>query len=105
MTLVLIVYVLAVARITRFINYDALFDSLRNGYVRAFKGHPTALYFITCPWCVGMWVCFATAWIPIWHPENPIARYLGIALAASMLIGVATPLSEDDELDVEPVED
>lgn len=88
-TLVLIVYTLAVMRLTRLINGDKITDRLRlypAGKLRAAQlvraealGHgqlqraadaerqierwDKVLYFIECPWCVGMWLAFGTAWV------------------------------------------
>lgn len=103
--LVLVVYVLAVARITRLINFDTIADGPRVRLVQLVRGNPTVVYFITCPWCVGMWVCLATAWVPMWHAANPVAQYVALALAASHVIGLLSPLSNDDELSTEPDDD
>lgn len=113
--LILAIYVLAVARLTRLINADTILDRPRVAIAakahdyqnilaarRATEDAPktiaywegcarrwsTALYFVQCPWCVGLWLTLATAWIPLWYSCNPVARYVGVALAASHLIGV-----------------
>ncbi|MFA5711486.1 DUF1360 domain-containing protein [Mycolicibacterium sp.] len=108
--LVLIVYVLAVARVVRFINADTLSDPLRVAVERRARDDSRSAterarwstfgYFLTCPWCVSIWVCAATAWVPLWHAENRVAWYVGVVLAASMLIGVAAPLSADEEIEI-----
>lgn len=96
-----LVYVLAVARIVRLVNYDAIFDRPRSAIVRLVRGNPLVVYFLTCSWCVGMWVCLATVWLPVYFSDNRLVAYLGFALAASMIIGLAAPLSADDAVVVE----
>ena len=98
--LVLVVYALAVMRLTRLINYDAILDRPRSALVRLVRGNPTVVYFISCPWCVGFWVTLATAWVPLWQADNTVAQYIAVALAASMIIGLAAPLSADDDIDI-----
>lgn len=103
--LVLTVYALAVMRLTRLINFDTILDRPRVGLVRLVRGNPTVVYFITCPWCVGMWVCFATVWVPMWHAANPVAQYIALALAASQVVGLFAPLSADPDVATEFDED
>lgn len=103
--LVLAVYTLAIMRLTRLINYDAILDRPRSALVRFVRGNPTVVYFISCPWCVGFWLCAATAWVPLWHHDNAVARYVAVALAASMVIGLAAPLSADDDMAIESDDD
>src|SRR5690242_202144 len=97
-----IVYVLAVMRITRLINGDTILDRFR--LIPANKAHrareamnaarrsgekqaaeifekqsrrwSTVLYFIECPWCVGMWVCLLTAWIPMLYADIDFVQYI-----------------------------
>ncbi|QWY84355.1 membrane protein [Mycobacterium phage Knocker] len=89
--IVLVVWVLAVARATRLINADTLLDPPRLWVAtRAVQARADAnesrdlgqavrhvrldtiasrwekfLAFIQCPWCVGMWVALASAWAPM----------------------------------------
>lgn len=130
-TLVLIVYTLAVMRLTRLINGDKITDRLRlypAGKLRAAQlvraealGHgqlqraadaerqierwDKVLYFIECPWCVGMWLAFGTAWVALFFSENVVARYFAVALAASHLIGVMARFADTEEIDVEDDDD
>lgn len=125
------IYVLAVMRVTRLINSDTVLDSLR--LIPASKAHraralavksrasgqsdtadiherrasrwSTVLYFIECPWCVGMWVCFATAWLPLYFADNRVVQYIGVALAASHLIGVFAFAADTEEVEVEETPD
>lgn len=101
---VAVVYVLAVMRVTRLINSDAILDPMRVKLVRRFGPKSFVVYFVMCPWCVGFWVCLGTAWIPMWFAHAAVAQYVGYALAASHLIGLFSPLASNDDSDVEVVE-
>lgn len=124
--LILVVYVLAVARITRLVNYDTVLDGARLFVARRAGSALAAaeeaeaadlwkvgevhrnrqarwnlvLEFVGCPWCVGMWVALAGA--------VPVVIVLGlswwalvpVALACSYLVGLVAPLSAD-ELEIE----
>lgn len=122
------VYALAVMRVVRFVNYDALFDPVRVFveshlldartsanvttdpaaaaiYRRRESRWSTVTYFIGCPWCVSIWLAAATVWIPMWQAHNRVAQYVGVLLAVSHLVGLLAPLSaDDDDVVIEDVE-
>lgn len=102
--LVLVIYVLAVARIVRFINYDTLLDPLRITAARIFGPDSKVEYFIGCPWCVSIWVAAPTAWLPLFFADNRAVQYVAIVLAASHLVGLFAPLSSDEDLHIESVD-
>lgn len=130
-TLVLIVYVLAAMRLVRLINGDTILDRLRLIPARHAKANKDiadeaqrlgqvvraemfrekvgrwnkVLYFIECPWCVGMWVAFGTAWAPLFLHDQVIVRYVGIALATSHLIGVCARFADTEEIEIEDADD
>lgn len=125
--LVLIVWTLAVARLTRLINADNVLDPPRlwvagravlarsNANEADALGQAVrflrldkvanrwekALYFVQCPWCVGMWLAIGTAWVPLWFGHNRAALYLLIALAASHLVGVCARFADTEEITIE----
>lgn len=126
--LILAIYVLAIARLTRLINADTILDAPRVALAGREKQHwsiahglqanldqaelyehhravarrwSTALYFVQCPWCVGLWLTLATAWAPLYFSTNPIVQYIGIALAASHLIGVFSFAADTEDVDYE----
>lgn len=103
--LVLVVYTLAIARLTRLINFDTILDPTRIAIARIFGPNSTAVYFAACPWCVSVWVSAATAWVPLFFADNRVVQYFGIVLAASHLVGVGARWSSDEELDIETVEE
>lgn len=120
--LIVVVYLLAVARVTRLVNYDRIFDPARLWVARRASNAATAAGeaeannmptehisavrryqrwtvvsdFLACPWCVGMWAAAGTAWIPLYHPTNQVAVYLGVALAVSHLIGFGDRFVAED---------
>jgi hypothetical protein len=107
--LVLVLYFLAVMRVTRLINFDTIMDWLHSWAGERFGPGSWQAEFLQCPWCVGMWVGGLTAWFPIkilieidgrllWWWMYPL-----IALAGSMVIGLFAPLSAEDT-DFEPTE-
>lgn len=122
------VYVLAAARVTRLINVDKIADPIRLAVARriasavlladeaATAGQANieeqhrrradrwavAEYFIGCPWCVSIWLCASTTWLPMFFADNRVVQYVGLFLAASMIIGLLAPVSAGDE-DIEIV--
>jgi hypothetical protein len=126
-TLVLIVYVLALARLVRLINGDRITDRLRlypagkqktavlqrkealnTGQLTAAAEAEQRImrwdkvsYFVQCPWCVGMWLAFGSAWVPLYHHDNAVARYVAVALAASHLIGLFARFADTEEIEIE----
>lgn len=119
--LILVVYVLAVARVTRLINYDTVLDPLRlwiarraetartaaeeaeqNSqptqsaiYLRTMARWNTLTHFLGCPWCVGFWISLATAIAPVSIIGWPWWTLMWVALGTSYLVGLAAPLSAD----------
>jgi hypothetical protein len=113
--LVLVIYVLAVARLTRLINADTILDTPRVAIAARSRNDDaslperrrwqTAFYFVQCPWCVGMWLTFGLAWVPLYHHGNPVAQYIGVALAASHLIGVFAFAADTEEMDMQEADE
>lgn len=131
MTLIVLgIYVLAVMRLTRLINADTVLDGPRLAIIkkahaareaaiearatsavaflraeRSAKRWATAVYFIQCPWCVGMWLSLASAIAPVLVLDWPWWAFFPIALATSHLIGVLARFADTEEIDVEDVDD
>jgi hypothetical protein len=124
--LVGVVWVLAVARVTRLVNQDVVFDPVRLAVARRLSSATRAAgecesagrvneasrlrvvqgrwdavsYFLGCPWCVGLWVAGFTAWIPLWFADNAVAVYAGVVLAASHVVGLVAPWSADEDIEI-----
>lgn len=114
--LVLVVYALAAARVTKLINSDTILDPVRlaigaraRDSLRRSESERrrwVALFeFLICPWCVGMWVVLGTVWVPLYFASNPVAQYLAVALAVSHLIGAFAPFVSHDVIDFETDDD
>lgn len=110
--LVLVVYFLAAARIVRFVNADTLMDSIRIAIERRAqdpeRSRPeqdrwsTLGEFASCPWCVSIWVCAGTVWLPMFHADNRVVQYVAVVLAVSHLIGACARFVQGDEIEFEP---
>ncbi|AYB70551.1 hypothetical protein SEA_SERENDIPITOUS_9 [Mycobacterium phage Serendipitous] len=127
MTLIVLgVYVLVVARLTRLINSDTILDRPRLAIItrarasrmdanearalgqdvratlleRRARRWAAAMYWVQCPWCVGMWIALASAIAPVlilgWH----WAAFLPVALATSHLVGVCARFADTEEMAV-----
>lgn len=101
MTLSLVLMMLAVARVTRLITTDVLFDTPRIWFVRhILKPNPegrvrTALaYLVTCTWCTSIYVGAAGA--GAWYAWGGSMAFMVItaALAASYVTGFLASLTE-----------
>lgn len=84
--LLVLLAVLATARLTRLINDDAILDRPRAWVQRG--GESKLAYFVTCPWCVSIWVgaCVAVATYD-WHAYGVVQVGL-LMLAASHVTGM-----------------
>ncbi|MCV7424355.1 DUF1360 domain-containing protein [Mycobacterium yunnanensis] len=108
--LVLVVYALAVMRIVRLINADTILDPMRIAIARRARDTnrsevergrwSTVEYFTGCPWCVSMWVAAGTVWVPMWFAHKPVAQYVGILLAVSMIVGLMARFSTDEDVEI-----
>lgn len=99
---------LATARLTRLISKDKIAEPLRDlwidkAYERAGRdvpefvefdpSPPKAVTFITCPWCISMWIGFGVVAARRYVPRawSPVAQ----ALAFSHLAGLGANLDID----------
>lgn len=101
MTLSLLLMTLAVARVTRLITTDVLFDESRGWLVRSIlRGNPEGAvrgklaYLLVCNWCVSIYTgaAGAGAWYA-WHGTMPFV-VITAALAASYVTGFLASLKE-----------
>lgn len=96
---------LAVARVTRFITSDMLFETPRGWAVRRLiehKGQSSSLrgtlaYLIVCDWCASVYVgaAAAGAWC-VWGETMPFMM-VALALAASYVTGFLSSLTDRGE--------
>lgn len=102
--LVLAIYVLVAARLTRLVNYDTVLDPARLSIARRIAHAQQALPdtphgrtlrawkgladFMACPWCVGMWISVALAPAAIHVIGWPWWTWAALPFAASHLVGI-----------------
>ena len=100
-TLILVLYILTVMRLTRLINFDVIMDWLHTLVARIWSPGSWQAEFLLCPWCVSIWVGVATAWAPLlffsftsWYLYAVV--YVMLVLAASMITGLLARFSSED---------
>lgn len=98
--LVLIGWILAVARVTRLIAMDRITEGFRVGVVRHFgEQHPIS-YLVNCMWCVSIWVALPAMPALMYLAHRTWPQALVFALAASYVTGMLSRL-DDDEMEFE----
>jgi len=96
------IWALSLARLTRLLTVDEITDFIRIWAYKRFGQDSRIGYFVTCPWCVSLWLGFATAPFLIWITETSWWAWPLYALAGSYVAGVsAVNLEGDDEIEVE----
>lgn len=89
----LLVYALAVARVTGLIVADAITEPVRDKILVRLDDRPGTLgewasTLITCPWCAGMWVSLAAAPLVWFFGDSPVMLIPALALAFSQVTGM-----------------
>jgi hypothetical protein len=102
--LTLLVYALAVVRVTVFITKDDLIKEPREWLQRRIIGvgrvvgtwRIKTLDLIDCPWCVSIYVSAVAA--PVWYylGDNPWTLLPAVALAFSQLAGMLAPVGRGE---------
>lgn len=93
----LLVYALAVARVTGLIVADTITEPVRDRIVEWLDDTPGSSgewvsTLITCPWCASIWVAFIASPL-IWFWGNlPVMLVPAIALAFSQIAGMTSDL-------------
>lgn len=88
----LLIYALAVARLTGLIVADSITEPARDRLISWLDDRPRTLgswiaTLITCPWCTGFWVSAAAAPL-IWaFHDSPVMLVPALALALSQFTG------------------
>ena len=89
----LVVYALAVARVTGIVTTDTITETIRDNIIGWLDDRPGTLgsylaYLITCPWCASIWIAAVAAPLVWFHGENPVIIILGLWLAFSQITGM-----------------
>jgi hypothetical protein len=80
---------LAVHRLTRLVTEDTITDPLRRPVLEE-RPESRLADFLTCPWCVSVWV--AAGWLTLTAAAPRLARPLGAVLAWSTAAGLLSSL-------------
>lgn len=89
----LLVYALAVARVTGLITADSITEDARDSALAWLDDRPKTLgsylaTLIQCPWCVSIWVGAIAAPLVWFWGDNPVMLILGLWLAFSQVTGM-----------------
>lgn len=93
----LLVYALAVARVTGLIVSDTITDGARDNLIGWLDDRPGTLGafiigIIMCPWCASVWVAFIASPLAWFFGESPVMLIPAIALAFSQVTGMTANL-------------
>lgn len=100
--LILGLWVVALARLTRFLIRDGITDFIRVWVFGRYGAHSMAGELAICPWCVGLWLSLASTPYVIWLTEWSWWLYPLIAGAGSYVVGIlAERVESDEDIEVE----
>lgn len=99
--LVLVLYVLTTARLTRLVTTDKIGQPIRSWAVRRWPARPVpeswpedaprpqrwVPFLLHCAWCFGFWVALALVWPVLAVAGLPWWWFLGLVLACSYAVG------------------
>lgn len=86
---VLLLLILAVARIVRLVVDDAITEPVRSWVVNKWGSESKLAYLVHCTWCVGIWVSYPMALLTWLVPEVVVPLLLlplSVAQVAPMII-------------------
>lgn len=93
----LVVYALAVARVTGLVTVDTITEGIRDSLIGWLDDRPKTLgsfvgSLITCQWCAGVWIsALAAPFVWFWG-EHPALLIPAIAMAFSQITGMTSDL-------------
>lgn len=93
----LLVYALAVTRLTGLVVSDSLTEPARDWIIEHLDDRPATLgqaiaTLITCPWCAGMWISLVAAPLVWFWGGSPVMLIPALALAFSQVTGMISNL-------------
>lgn len=93
----LVVYALAVARVTGLVTTDAITEGARDGLIGWLDDRPHTLgafvtALINCPWCASVWVAIGAAPLVWFWGDHPALIVPALALAFSQITGMVSDL-------------
>ena len=100
----LIGWYLAVARVTRLINDDVIFEDLRAWFIDRMGGESLLAYLVTCAWCVSIWVAAFSLPVPVYLAHQSWPHAILFAFGASYCTGIMASLGTE-KIEIETVDD
>lgn len=93
----LVIYALAVARVTGLVTADAITEPARDALLGWLDDRPRTLgsfvaKLIECPWCASVWLAFAASPLVWFWGDHPVLLVPAIALAFSQVAGMTSDL-------------
>jgi hypothetical protein len=93
----LVVYALAVARVTGLVTTDSITEGIRDSLIGWLDDRPHTLgafitKLITCPWCASVWLAAVAAVLVWFWGEHPLLIVPALALAFSQFTGMISDL-------------
>ena len=85
----------AIARITRFLTSDVLFDPVRDRIERRFGSDSRICYLLSCPWCASIWVAAGVSWVAAAAGAITWAESVPFALLTSYMYGLLAQHLDD----------
>lgn len=94
---ILLIYTLAVARVTGLIVTDTITEGPRDNLIAWLDDRPRTLGsfitgVITCPWCASIWVALVASPLIWFFAESPVMLMPALALALSQVTGMISNL-------------
>lgn len=95
--LLLLIYALAVARVTGLVVADTITEPIRDRIIGWLDDTPGSAgewfaSLITCPWCAGMWISLVAAPLVWFWGDSPVMLIPALALAFSQVTGATANL-------------
>jgi hypothetical protein len=95
--IVLLIYTLAVIRLTGLVTLDAITEPAREKLLGWLDDRPATLgswltKLLDCPWCASMWIAAAAAPAIWWHAHSPWLLIPALALALSQAAGMTSQI-------------
>jgi hypothetical protein len=97
---ILIVYALAVTRVTGLIVSDTITDDARTRLIGWLDDRPRTLgsfvaSLISCSWCVGVWVSMIAAPLVWYFGDCPVLLIPALAMAMAQVVGMIFGIGRD----------
>jgi hypothetical protein len=93
----LVIYTLAVARLTGLVVADTITENLRDAIIDRLDSRPRTLgsflaTLLECPWCAGMWLSLIASPLVWFFHDSPVMLIPALALAISQFIGMTASI-------------